>query len=42
MPMTKDTRALVPDCNRSAEHLPLLGAYDAYESLHMLTMLSTP
>jgi hypothetical protein len=29
-------------CNKSAKHLPLPGAYDAYESLHMLTMLSTP
>jgi len=29
-------------CNKSAEHLPLPGAYDAYESLHMLTMLSAP
>jgi hypothetical protein len=27
-------------CKKSAEHLPLLETYDAYKSLHMLTMLS--
>ncbi len=42
VPMTKEMRAVVPDCNESAKHLPLPDAYDAYESLHMLTMLSTP
>ena len=34
-------RSLRTPYNKSAEHLPLPAIYDAYESLHMLTMLST-
>src|SRR5882724_4143721 len=39
--MTEDTRVSVPTAKRAYQHLWLPGAYDAYESLHLLTMLST-
>jgi hypothetical protein len=39
--MTEEAPTSVPHYNKSAEHLPLLTNYDAYENLHMLTMLST-
>jgi hypothetical protein len=38
--MTERTRALRTHCKKSAKHLPLPAIYDAYESLHMLTLLS--
>ena len=39
--MTEKSGASVPHYNKSAEHLPLPNDNDAYESLHMLTVLST-
>src|SRR5258706_14782907 len=39
--MTEKSGASVPHYNKSAEHLPLRNDNDAYESLHMLTVLST-
>src|ERR1700693_4149001 len=38
--MTTEHGPVVPTAKKSAEHLPLLETYDAYKSLHMLTMLS--
>ena len=37
--MTEKSGASVPHYNKSAEHLPLPNDNDAYESLHMLTVL---
>jgi hypothetical protein len=39
--MTEKSGASVPHYNKSAEHLPLPNDNGAYESLHMLTVLST-
>ena len=41
MPLTEKSGASVPHYNKSAEHLSLPNDNDAYESLHMLTVLST-
>src|ERR1700674_1615320 len=38
--MTTEHGPVVPTAKKSAKQLPLLETYDAYKSLHMLTMLS--
>src|ERR1700721_1352442 len=38
--MTTEHGPVVPTAKKSAKQLPLLEDYDAYKSLHMLTMLS--
>jgi hypothetical protein len=39
--MAERVRALRTHCKKSAKHLPLPAIYDAYEILHILTLLST-
>jgi len=39
--MTDRTRTIRSHCKKSAKHLPLPAIYDACETLHMLTLLST-
>jgi hypothetical protein len=41
LPMTEEQRAYRTRCKRSAEHFPLPDVGDAYENLHMLTILLT-
>src|SRR5215472_7557134 len=40
--MTEEIEPSVPTVKKSAEHLPLPSGNDAYESLHMLTVLPNP